>query len=137
MALQKASPGVIQKSNEGFKLSLYDAGVIEPQEMLTQMNRLRAAFPRQSAAFFSLLTERVIKHGFSADRLRDAVNHIIDTFNYKEINISDIIGYDRCAKLYTYHEVCALITKGEAAWDDFEMREIDGTNYRIRKSDRV
>lgn len=87
--------------------------------------------------FFDLLAERVIENDFTAKRLSDAVNHLIDNFNYKELNIADVIKFDRKAKLYTYSEVCRMVSKGEAAFSDFEIREINGECYRVKKTDLI
>lgn len=101
------------------------------------MNRLKAAFPKMAgnADFFNLLSERVVANGFSNDRLRDAVNQILDNFQYKELVISDIIKYDRKVKLYTYSEVVSMVTKGSAVWSDFEIKEINGNHFRVKKAD--
>jgi len=85
--------------------------------------------------FFVLLTEFIIKEGFTKERLSDAVNNVIATFKYKEINISDIISYDKRVKLYTYSEVTSLVTQGKASFGDFEIRKVDGKKYRVLKSD--
>jgi hypothetical protein len=84
--------------------------------------------------FFDLLAERIIANDFTGRRLKDAVNHVIDNFPYKELNVSDIVRYDRRIKLYTYSEVSDLWTKGHPP-EDFEKRKIDGTVYWIKKSD--
>jgi len=87
--------------------------------------------------FFVLLTEFLITENFTKQRLKDAVNYVIKNFPYKELNISDIIRYDRKVKLYTHSEASALVTQGKASFEDFEKREIDGKIFRILKSDTI
>lgn len=101
------------------------------------MNRLKAAFPKMASNndFFDLLSERVVANGFSNERLKDAINQILDNFQYKELVISDIIKYDRKIKLYTYSEVVNMVTKGLATWPDFEIKEINGNHFRVKKAD--
>ena len=118
-------------------VSLYRDNEASPRDIAVSMKRLELAFPKMESAFFDLLAERIIANGFTAERLKDAVNHVLDNFQYKELNISDIIRFDRRAKLYTYSEVCQLITAGKAVMEDFEMREINGTVFRIKKADLV
>lgn len=96
---------------------------------------LARAFPKHEAGFFKLLTERVVANGFTAKRLNDAVNYLVDNFQYKELNISDIIKFDKKVKLYTYNEVCSMVTRGEATFEDFSLKEIDGKVFRIKKTD--
>ncbi|WP_280744268.1 MULTISPECIES: hypothetical protein [unclassified Parabacteroides] len=133
--LQKESPGGLLRTDNGCEISLYGAGELKPNEIAVEMARLRTAFPKQSQEFFNLLAERVLKNNFSPERLRDAVNHTIDNFAYKELNVSDIIRFDRRAKLYTYGEVCRLVMKGEADFSDFKTKEVEGEVFRVKKSD--
>lgn len=105
--------------------------------MLLACNRLGAAFPKMQPVFFDLLAERIVENNFTSKRLSDAVNHLIDNFNYKELNISDVIKFDRKAKLYTYSEVCRMVSKGEATFSDFDIREINGECYRVKKVDMI
>ena len=136
--LQKASPAPITKSSNGeMAVSLYRDAEPSPAEVAVSMKRLQVAFPKMEPAFFNLLAERIMGNGFTAERLKDAVNHVLDNFQYKELNISDIIRFDRRAKLYTYSEVCQLVTSGKAVWEDFEKREINGTVFRIKKADLI
>ena len=118
-------------------VSLYRDNEASPRDIAISMKRLELGFPKMEKGFFDLLAERVIANGFTASRLKDAVNHVLDNFQYKELNISDIIRFDRRVNLYTYSDVCQLVTRGEAAWDDFVKREINGTMFRIKKTDLI
>lgn len=91
------------------------------------------AFPKMENEFFNLLSERVRANKFTTKRLNDAINHLIDNFNYKELNIADIIKFDKKVKLYSYNDVCKMVSKGEASFTDFAIKEIDGTHYRVKK----
>lgn len=86
--------------------------------------------------FWNLLSEFVVSENFTSQRLKDAINHVIMNFQYKELNISDIIKFDKKIKLYTYNEVFRMIEKNEVSgFDEFENKEINGKVYRIKKSD--
>ena len=104
------------------------------KDLAVASNRLSVAFPRMSKEFFLLLSEFVVKEGFTAERLKDAVNHVIANFQYKELNISDVIKFDRRIKLLCYAEVCELWEKGYKE-GDFEQRKIDGKLFWVRKTD--
>lgn len=93
------------------------------------------AFPKMGNEFFNLLSERVRANKFTTKRLSDAINHLIDNFNYKELNIADIVKFDKKVKLYSYNDVCKMVSKGEASFTDFVIKEIDGTHYRVKKTD--
>ena len=98
------------------------------------MRKLQSAFPKQSKEFFNVLAERLIANGFTDQRLTEAVNNVIDNFQYKELNISDIVSFDKKIKLYTYQEACRLITqKGYEFGRDLERINVDDKVYWIMK----
>ena len=111
-------PKLIKTDNEKFELSLYADGFPTKEDLITASNRLSIAFPKMPKEFFVLLTEFVIKHKFTAKRLSDSVNHVIANFQYKELNISDIIKFDRRVKLYSWEDVYKI--KGQIPHPDFE-----------------
>ena len=73
--------------------------------------------------------------GFSDEKLKDAVNHVIDNCRYPVPTIAEFLSFDKVVKIFTYQEAAELVTKGKASFDDFEKREIDGEVFRILKSD--
>lgn len=119
------------------QISLYTDKKPERTDYEQAVSRLSIAFPRMKGEFFILLTEFLIKENFTKKRLTDAVNHIIANFQYKELNISDIIQFDRKIKLYTYNEVTEMVLKHQASYSDFEIREIDGKKFRVKKTDLI
>lgn len=126
---------VYLKSNNGeYSISIY-SGPLEPANLAQNMNRLKASFPKMSNEFFNVLAERIVANGFSNERLKAAVNHILDNFQYKELTVSDIIRFDKRVKLYTYNEVCMMVTKNQASFDDFVVKEINGEYFRIKKTE--
>lgn len=134
--MQKASPAPITKSESGeSSVSIYRGEPATAEEVFVGMNRLRTAFPKMSPEFFNLLSERVTAKKFTSARLRDAVNHLIDNFSYKELNVSDVIKFDKRHRLYTYNEVCALVGRGAARFTDFKVIEIDGKPYRVKTTE--
>jgi len=86
--------------------------------------------------FFNILAERIVDNDFTEKRLIDAVNFVIDNFPYKEINVSDIIKFDRRVKLYTGNEFMNAQMSGIHP-SEFERREIEGVKYWILKSDLI
>lgn len=106
-----------------------------PECVVTSIARLKVAFPKMQKEFFDMLAERAIANRFTNERLKDAVNFTIDNFQYKELNISDIITYDKKVKLYTYDEVIRMVQKDGLSFDDFIKKEINGIVYRIKKAD--
>ena len=117
------------------EMSLYPGEELEPSVILQSVNRLKVSFPKMSNDFFNVLAERVVANKFSNKRLQDAVNYVLDNFQYKELNISDIVKFDKRAKLYSYNEVCNLVTKSQASFSDFQIVELEGNTYRVKKTE--
>ena len=121
--------------NGELALSLYSDTCATPDEIAKSIKRLRAAFPKMGNGFFDVLYERLVKNGFTGQRLEDAVNHVIDGFQYKELNVADVVSFDKRAKLHTYNQMCNEIANGQSVMDDFQRLQIDGKNYWVRKVD--
>lgn len=127
----------VSQGQTGKELSIYNDPPASPADILNALEKLKAAFPKMTDPISDVLSERIVANGFSRKRLNDAVNNVIDNFPYKEFNVSDIIKFDKKVKLYTYHEVCNMVSASLAAFRDFEVREIGGINYRVRKTDLI
>lgn len=135
---QRDTPVVLKSSDGGsIEMSVYQRGSVSPEVLGTEIKKLQTAFPARGDGFFNLLAERIVANGFSDQKLKDAVAKCIDTFSYKEINISDIIGYDKRVKLYTYGEMCDMIYNKLARCDDFKFVETKNGKYWIKKTERI
>jgi hypothetical protein len=115
-------------------ISAYAGEVAKPDDIAVAVAKLGRAFPSTGKDFWNILAERIEANDFTAERLRDAVEHVVDTFPYKEPRISDVISFDRRVKLYTAVE----FQNAQAAGIDpseFEYINLDGKGYRVLKSD--
>ena len=117
-----------------YEISLYGDEIATPEDILPACVRLRGSFPKMDDVFFNLLSERIVEKKFTAQRLKDAVNYLIDNFQYKELNISDVIRFDKRLKLYTYNDVCCLLPHGYT-FNDFERRIIKSQSFWVKKTD--
>ena len=127
----------IIQTNDYCQVSIYHKGKKATQEQLTRnIAKLEMAFPKMQGEFFKILLERLDANNFSNKRLENAVNYVIDKFRYKELNVADIISWDRKINIYTYSQICNLIQKSMInGFDDTEIREINGTKYWVLKRD--
>jgi hypothetical protein len=103
--------------------------------LATSIKKLQVAFPSRPPEFFNLMAERIVANGFSDERLEDAVGCAIDTFGYKEINISDVVNFDRKIRLYTYNEVADMVQQGYRMDRDFEKRDVNGRAFWVKVTD--
>lgn len=130
----KALQGAFRKTQSNNELSIYldkltDVGVAK------NIRKLQTAFPKQSKEFFNVLAERLVANGFTDQRLTDAVNNVIDNFQFKELNISDIVRFDKTVRLYSYQEACRLVTeKGYEFSRDLQRTSVDDRVFWIMKN---
>ncbi len=116
-------------------MSLYQ-DTLSDMGVAKNMKKLQSAFPKQSKEFFNVLAERLIANGFTDERLADAVNNVIDNFQYKELNISDIVRFDKKMKMYNYKEACRLVTEmGYEFGTDLLRTNMDDGVYWIMKNE--
>ena len=135
----------LRATDKGYELSLYDDRFPTSDEFKVATNRLSIAFPKMAKEFFVLLTEFAVKEKFTSKRLQDAVNHVIANFQYKELNISDIIKFDKRIRLYNHDEYQRMIDRKEARHEDFEVKIVNGEKLldgsgrvlRVKKSDII
>ena len=113
------------------EISLYQDKQAQPQLIATELAKLKAAFPAIEMSFISVLSERLQANGFTEQRLKDAISTVIDKFRYQKPNISDIIGFDKVARLYTWNEAFMEVEKG-AEWTDFKIIEKNGVKFRVK-----
>jgi hypothetical protein len=106
------------------------------QGIAVHIARLKIAFPKMERHFFDILAERIVDNDFTEKRLEDAVNYIIDNFPYKELNVADIIKFDRKIKLYTGNEFVNAQMNGIHP-SRFQIKEIEGVKFWILKEDLI
>ena len=127
---------------EGSSLTVYRDRKATADDVKMGIGKLDAAFPNsfktenEKTKFYAILTEMVIRQGLSSKQLSDAIyNCLVNCKTYKQINISDIVGYDKRLKLYGYNEMCVMVTKGEAEMSDFYRVKIRDKYFYIKKSE--
>lgn len=135
VALRSSMPAnalIINEKEGCCEISKYNDSPMTSGDSVIVIKKLTTAFPSQSRDFFLLLVERMMANGFTKDRCADAVNHIIDNFTYKQINIADVIKFDRKRKVYTHVQMLSkLVCNGgtEKDTDSFRKIQIDGQAY--------
>lgn len=77
-----------------------------------------------------------MENKFTDQRLKDAVGYLIDNFQYKKPNIADLIRFDKRVKLWSYNEVCNLVSKQEGTFDDFVKYKKNETLFWIKRTDK-
>lgn len=117
------------------EISIYHGEIANPTIIAQQSAKIQVAFPSLDKLFFTILTERVIKNGFTEQRLKDATEYLIDNFKYPKPSIAEIINFDKKLKLYSHNEVVILIEEDKARFEDFHRHWIGDVMYRVKKSE--
>lgn len=124
-------------ADEDRGLSIYTDVEATPVDIAAGIAKLAVAFPRNTPQFWGALASRISTAKFTKQRLTDSVEHLMDTYKYKELSIADVIGFDKKRKLYTYSQVCDMVTKGLAELNEFNVVTINGIHYRVRKDEEL
>lgn len=106
-----------------------------PQVIAAETAKIIVSFPQLDKLFFTVLAERLIKNGFTEQRLKDAVGYLIDNFKYPRPTIADIINFDKKVKLISQIELLNLVSDNKASLDDYYKHWINGELYRVKKSE--
>lgn len=132
---------VYRDGQNGYVMSLY-TGTMPTQQFKAQaIGRLSVAFPKQTREFCALAIERMNENNFTEERMRDAVNYLIDNFQYRELNIADIIRFDKKKKLYTRSQMLEMLQCNggtHKSTDDFGILKLNGqTLYYLPDEDLI
>ena len=140
MPLCKPASAMLIRSEDKTYRSLYRDELADEADIRNAVMTLSSAFPledkEERARFFALLCNRMKANGFTKQRMQDAVNYLVDNFRYKQINIADVITYDKRVRLYTHQEYCSAIYHNRNLSEDFTVYgQIDGITFWYRKSE--
>ena len=121
-----------KRTNE---ISIYNDGILCKDILVKQIKKLKSAFPKMEEQQLMILVEEVKKQQFTNQRFIDAVNNVIRTCIYPSPQLAQILGYDQHYRLYSYYEVCNLITNENATFNDFTPIDRNEKKYWVAKTD--
>ena len=79
--------------------------------------------------FFDIFIDRIKANNFTDQRLKDAVNYVIDNCVYPTPSIAQFVSFDKKTKLYTYDQLIDFIDKYGGKMSDYQNSEINGTRF--------
>lgn len=103
---------------------------------IDQFKKLKQAFPQLPAGFYELLIERIKENGFTDQRLKDAINYLVDNFNYPVPTIANVVGFDKRVKLLTYGQLIEVHDRTGRAFEDYCSIKKNGKYFWISKSEK-
>lgn len=141
MSLQKSSESTAQTSpavdeSGNYEISVYK-GELTGKGIAQGMALAKHGFPALPPSFFEILIERAKAKGFSDNRLKDAICHVIDTCPYPTPALANFLSFDSKIKLYDYAQFCSLVTQGHAKWEGYDRIKVSGAVFYVSKGDRA
>ena len=108
------------------EISLYK-GTLTTPVVITAITDIKKAFPLLPEGFYDVFTDRIKENGFNDDRLKDAVNNVIDNCIYPTPTIAQFISFDKRVKLFKYPEIIEMVEAGDPnAFDRYKRIEMEG-----------
>lgn len=121
---------------EGFEVSIYGKGSVQPEVILPYVAKLKMAFPNLGQEFFDVLLERIKSLPFTNERAIAAINHVIDTEEYPRFQLSRILSFDTKYKLYTYAHVLRHVHNG-GKFNDYVSVTRSGRKFWVEAADFI
>lgn len=125
----KETSGIcLTRKGDHLEMSVY-SGELTKKSVAESFFKLKNAFPNLSKVFFDVFSDRVKEHKFNNDRLKNAVNHVIDNCIYPQPTIAQIISYDKLVKIYTWHDISKMLNENKKAFETYQSIRI-GNNKK-------
>lgn len=126
MKLSEQSVSIFQLKECNNEISLYK-GTLTGKTLFREIAKIQAAFSALPKEFYDILSSRLADNGFTDDRLKDAVNHVIDNCIYPTPTIAQFISFDKRVKVYKYPEIIKMVEDGDPnAFDRYNRIEMEG-----------
>lgn len=101
------------------EVTTYKGEPATDSEIRMQIERLRRNYTQMKPDFFAVLANELMSEQWTAERIKDAVTHILRTKTGGWLTVADIFSYDRPFKLYTHSGYQWLINNNRA-------KDVDG-----------
>ena len=118
-SLLNSPPQSTELSPEKTEISLYADTPAGPKDIVDASVRVKKAFPALPKSFYDTFDDRIRDKGFTVQRLKDAVNYVIDNCQYPTPTIANFISYDRTVKFKTYDEMCKEALTSDSIWREW------------------
>ncbi len=118
------------------QISVYVDDIVVPSVFQEQMVRLKLSFPELDNGWYEILRERVKAKGITNRQLIDAVNDLIDNFQYPKPTIANILNYDKKIAVLSYEEYLKKVHEcGHEINELYSLIDIDGKPLHAKNTD--
>lgn len=88
------------------------------------MAKIKVAFPTLDKPYFMMLFKMAKENGFTDQRLKDVVQHVIETCIYPQPTIAQFLSYDQEIKLYSRSQLLTMNGNGNRPFDIYKAVDI-------------
>ncbi len=118
------------------EISIYIDDVVVPSVFQEQMVRLKLSFPELDNGWYEILRERVKAKGITNRQLIDAVNDLIDNFQYPKPTIANILNYNKKVAVLNYDDYLKKLNEcGKEVNELYGLIDIDGKCFHAKNTD--
>ena len=100
------------------EVTTYKGQPATASEIGAQIEKLRRNFTLMKPDFFAVLTNELAAEEWTAERIADAVKHVLHTKTGGYLAVADVLSYDKPMKLYTHLGYCWFIDNHRATDKD-------------------
>lgn len=112
-------PTSLESSNNN-EISIYK-GELTPQCIVKSVATIKKSFPSLPIGFYDVFTDRIRENGFTDERLRDAISHVIDNCPYPQPSIAEFISFDKKIKCLSYDQMLKKSDEcGPSVWNTYK-----------------
>ena len=112
---QESTELTVQKES----ISLYADDPAGVKDIIKAAAVIKKSFPSLPQGFYDVFGDRIRANNFTANRLKDAVTHVIDNCIYPTPTIANFISFDRTVKFKTHDEMCKEAMTYPQVWQQW------------------
>ncbi len=104
-------------------MSMYNGSTVTDQSIVRYSLKIRHAFPSLPPEFYGVLLEMVKEEGFTEERFRDAVHHVIKNCVYPTPTVAQFISFDKRVPVFTYDQMLKKLDEsgmGMKFWENYK-----------------
>jgi len=104
---------------------------LTPESIIKGIVKIKKAFPSLPMDFYEVFDERINDNHFTDNRLKDAINSVIDNCIYPVPTIANFISFDKRIKVFNYDEMLKKCNENGDTWDNYKAVLLPGNVKRV------
>jgi hypothetical protein len=130
----KNLPDILQENTVQIahnEISIY-TDRLTSESIIKGIVKIKKAFPSLPIDFYEVFDERINENRFTDQRLKDAINNVIDNCIYPVPTIANFISFDKRVKVFTYDEMVKKCNEsGPETWNNYKGVLLPGNVKKV------